>query len=67
MRKRFPNFDDKLLAASFEVVRKITPRPPAIGAKDLENAELLNVEAGLMKKDEQLKSYDGLFTDKYVR
>ena len=67
LRKRFPNFDDKLLAASFEVVRRITPRPPAIGAKDLENAELLNVEAGLMKKDEQLKSYDGLFTDKYVR
>jgi ABC-type nitrate/sulfonate/bicarbonate transport system substrate-binding protein len=67
LKKRFPSFDDRLLAASFAAVRQITPHPPAIGAKDLENAERLNVEAGFMRKDEQLKSYDGLFTDKFLR
>jgi ABC-type nitrate/sulfonate/bicarbonate transport system substrate-binding protein len=67
LKKRFPTLDDALLAASFEVVRKITPRPPAIGAKDLENAERINIEAGFMRPDEKLPSYDGLVTDKYVR
>jgi NitT/TauT family transport system substrate-binding protein len=33
----------------------------------LENAELFNIQAGLLKPEEKLKSYDGLFTDAYVR
>jgi NitT/TauT family transport system substrate-binding protein len=33
----------------------------------LENAELFNIEAGLLKPDEKLKSYDGLFTDEFVK
>jgi hypothetical protein len=46
---------------------KGTPRPPAVTRADLENAETYNVDAGLLKADEKLKSYDGLFTDEYVR
>jgi ABC-type nitrate/sulfonate/bicarbonate transport system substrate-binding protein len=67
LKGRFPTLDDKLLAASFDVMRKFTPHPPAIGAKDLENADQLNIEAGLMRPDEKLPSYEGLFTDEYVR
>jgi NitT/TauT family transport system substrate-binding protein len=67
LKKRFPTLDEKLLAVSFEVVRKITPVPPLVSAKGLENAELFNIESGLMRKDEKLKSYDELYTDKYVR
>jgi NitT/TauT family transport system substrate-binding protein len=67
LKKRFPTLDDKLLAASFEVVRKITPARPVVSEKGLDNAELFNIESGLMQKDEKLKSYDGLYTDKYVR
>jgi hypothetical protein len=33
----------------------------------LENADNFNVEARLMKPDEKLKSYDGLYTDAYVK
>ena len=44
-----------------------TPRPPLITKADLENAELYNVGAGLLKPDEKLKSYDGLYTDEYVK
>jgi len=32
-----------------------------------ENAERFNVEAGLLKPDEKLKSYDAFFTDQYVK
>jgi NitT/TauT family transport system substrate-binding protein len=67
VQKRFPNLDDKLLAASFAVIRKITPSPPIVSKAGIENAELFNVQSGLMKAEEKLKSYDGLFTDQFVR
>ena len=67
VKKRFATLDDKLLAASFEVIRKITPARPVPDAKGLDNAERFNVEAGQLREDEKLKSYDGLYTDAYVR
>jgi hypothetical protein len=67
LQKRFATFDEKLLAAGFAEIRKGTPRPPLITKADLENAELYNVGAGLLKPDEKLKSYDGLYTDEYVK
>ena len=67
LKKRFASFDDNLLSAAFGQILKVTPRPPAVSRADLENAETYNVDAGLLKPDEKLKSYDGLFTDEYVR
>jgi NitT/TauT family transport system substrate-binding protein len=67
MKKRFPTLDDRQLAAAFGEFRNITPSPPIPEKADLENAEIYNIQAGLMKPDEKLKSYDGLFTDKYVK
>ena len=59
--------DEKLLAAGFAEIRKGAPCPPVAGKADLENAELFNIGAGLLKPEEKLKSYDGLYTDEYVR
>ena len=67
LKKRFPTLDDKVLAAAFETIRKISPSPPMISAKGIENAELYNIDAGLMKPEEKLASYDGLFTDAFVK
>jgi ABC-type nitrate/sulfonate/bicarbonate transport system substrate-binding protein len=67
MKKRFPTLDDRQLAAAFGEFRNITPSPPIPEKADLENAEIYNIQAGLMKPDEKLTSYDGLFTDKYVK
>jgi ABC-type nitrate/sulfonate/bicarbonate transport system substrate-binding protein len=67
LKKRFPTFDDKLLAAGFEQIQKGTPEVPTPTLAALENSELFNVGAKLMKPEEKLKSYDGLFTDAYVR
>jgi NitT/TauT family transport system substrate-binding protein len=67
LKKRFASFDDKLLSAAFGQILKGTPRPPVVTKADLENAETYNVDAGLLKAEEKLKSYDGLFTDEYVR
>lgn len=67
LHKRFPTLDQKLLAAGFEEVRESTPQIPAVTKEGLEKAELFNIEAGLMKPEEKLSSYDGLFTDAYVK
>jgi ABC-type nitrate/sulfonate/bicarbonate transport system substrate-binding protein len=67
MQKRFSTLDPKLLATAFEEVRSVSPRPPAPTRDALANADIYNVDAGLMKADEKLKSYDAIFTDKYVK
>jgi NitT/TauT family transport system substrate-binding protein len=67
LKKTFTRFDDAVLAAAIEVIRKSTPVVPAATHAALENAENFNVEARLMKPEEKLKSYDGLATDAYVK
>jgi NitT/TauT family transport system substrate-binding protein len=67
LKKTFANFDDAVLADSIEVVRKATPANPVVTAEELANAENFNVEAKLMKPEAKLKSYDGLFTDQFVK
>jgi len=65
--KRIPAIDPKLIAVVLEKVRKATPDPLAVTQKALENAERINIEAGLLKPEEKLSSYDGLYTDEFVK
>jgi ABC-type nitrate/sulfonate/bicarbonate transport system substrate-binding protein len=67
LKKTFATFDDAVLAQSVEVVRKATPAVPAVTAEQLANAENFNIEARLMKPEAKLTSYDGLFTDAFVK
>jgi ABC-type nitrate/sulfonate/bicarbonate transport system substrate-binding protein len=67
LKKTFANFDDAVLIDAIEVVRKATPALPAVTAEQLANAENFNIEARLMKPEAKLKSYDGLFTDRFVK
>lgn len=67
LQKRFPKLAPNVLHAAFETELSITPNPPVPTAKGFENTDLYNIDAGLMKPSEKLKSYDGLFTDKYVK
>jgi NitT/TauT family transport system substrate-binding protein len=67
LEKRFSSLDAKTMEAAFAVLRKITPSPPAPTLEAVRNNEIYNVDAGLLKPEEQLKSFDGLFTDQYVR
>jgi NitT/TauT family transport system substrate-binding protein len=61
------NMDAKLIEAVVKQQRLATPNPPVVSQTGLQHAEHINVEAGLMKEDEMLSSYDGLATDKYVK
>ena len=65
--KRFDAIGAPVLAASFDAVEQMTPRPPLVSALDLANAERLNVEAGFLKPEDKLSAYDDLFTNEFVR
>ena len=67
LKKTFAAFDDAVLIDAIEVVRKSTPAFAGVTAEALANAENFNVEARLLKAEVKLKSYDGLFTDAYVK
>jgi NitT/TauT family transport system substrate-binding protein len=67
LKKRFPTLSDSLLKAGFDELKKVTPSPPVPTRAAIENSEVYNIGAGLLKADEKLKSYDGLFTDEFVK
>lgn len=67
MVKRLPTVDPKLIAAILPKIREAMPDPPIVSEKSLENSERANIEAGLMKPEEKLPSYQGLTTDEFVR
>ena len=56
-----------LLAAAWEVVSKAHAKDLRVPLKGLENAEKVSLEAKLLKPEDALKSYDGLYTDEYVK
>lgn len=67
LKKRFAALDDKVFAAGFEQIRKATPARPVMVRAALENGERYNVEAGLLKPEDRLKSYEGLYTEAFVK
>ena len=67
MKRHFNKIDPAVIERSFKVVQLGTPVPPKMSEAVLRNSERLNIDAGLMSPADRLKSYDGLFTDEYVR
>jgi ABC-type nitrate/sulfonate/bicarbonate transport system substrate-binding protein len=67
LQKRFEKTNPAVVAASFEVMRKAMPSPPLVEAKALANADRINVEAGFIKAEDQLKTYDDLFTNEFLK
>ena len=67
LQKRFAALEPALIASAFEEIRKSTPGTAAVTKESIENADDFNVAGGLMKAQDKLKSYDGLFTNDYVR
>jgi ABC-type nitrate/sulfonate/bicarbonate transport system substrate-binding protein len=67
LKKRFRQMDPALVAAAFAVSRAATPKDVRISAKSLDNSQQYNVNAGVLKAEDLLKSYDGLFTDEFVK
>jgi NitT/TauT family transport system substrate-binding protein len=65
--KKFPNLEPKLIEAAYAEILKSTPKVPVVTKESLGNADDFNIEAGMMKAEAKLKSYDGLYTDEFVK
>jgi ABC-type nitrate/sulfonate/bicarbonate transport system substrate-binding protein len=67
LRKRLSKMDPKLLAAAWETVSKAHAKDIRVTLPSLQNSQKINLESGLLKQEDALKSFDGLYTDEYVR
>ena len=67
LRQRFTTLEPAVLDRAFLTVGKITARSPIVIETAVSNSDRLNLEAGFIKPDEQLSSYQELFTDEFVR
>ncbi len=67
MKARFGTYDDKVLAAAYEMMKATTPDPAVTTAKELENADLINIAAGFMKPGDKLADYNALLDNEFVK
>lgn len=67
LKKHFGTIDPEVLANAFDDVVSMTPQPPAPSAIQLKNGDKFNLDAGFIKEDELLPSYDELFTAAYAK
>ncbi len=67
LTKRFDKIKPSVLERSLTSLVKVTPRVPTVDPKAVRQGDEINVEAGFMKADDLLSSYDGLSTDEFLR
>jgi len=67
VKPRFATMSDAILAASVDIIRTATSVPPMPTLKGFEDSEQFNVNARVMKPEEALKSFDGLYTTDFVK
>ncbi len=67
LSKRFPQMDADLLKAAWQTVRAAHSKDIRVTLKSLENSEDVSIVGKLLKPEDKLKNYDGLYTDEYLK
>jgi NitT/TauT family transport system substrate-binding protein len=67
LRKRFDKLDPQVLNAAWQVVSKAHAQDTRVTIAGLENSQRVSIEAGLLDPKDALKSFDGLFTEEFLR
>lgn len=67
LKKRFARMDPQLLAAAWKVAQKAHAKDIRVTVPQLENSQKVSLAAKLLDPKDALKSYDGLFSDEFVR
>ena len=67
LKKRFEKMDPQLLAAAWKVAQKAHAKDIRVTVAQLENSQKVSLDAQLLEPKDALKSYDGLFTDEFVK
>lgn len=67
LKKRFEKIDPQLLAAAWEINRRVHAKDVRITAQQFDHAQKVSAEAKLLDQRDTVKNYDGLFTDEFVK
>jgi len=67
VKSRFSTMSDAIVAASIETIRSATSAPPVPTLKGFEDSEQFNVNARVLKPEEALGSFDGLYTTAFAK
>jgi ABC-type nitrate/sulfonate/bicarbonate transport system substrate-binding protein len=67
LSKRFKTMDQNVLKAAWKTVAAAHATDLRVTQKILETGDRMNAEAKLLKPEDRVKSYDGLFTDQYLK
>jgi ABC-type nitrate/sulfonate/bicarbonate transport system substrate-binding protein len=67
LKKRFAKMDPQLLATAWKVVQKAHAKDIRVNVRQLENSQKVSLDAKLLDPKDALKSYDGLFTDEFIK
>ncbi|HEX3973190.1 MAG TPA: hypothetical protein VHX19_17810, partial [Stellaceae bacterium] len=67
LKKRFPTTDAKVVESAYEAVARMTNSPPTVTLTAIKNGDKMNDEAGLLKPEDRVSSYDGLFTNDFLK
>jgi len=67
LSKRFKQMDQNVLKTAWKTVAAAHATDLKVNQKLLETGDQMNTEAKLLKPEDKVKSYDGLFTDQYLK
>ncbi|HEY7458468.1 MAG TPA: ABC transporter substrate-binding protein [Xanthobacteraceae bacterium] len=67
LKKRFAKMDPELLKAAWQGTLRAHAKDIRVTVPQLENSQKINLEAKLLDPKDALKSFDGLYTDEFVK
>ena len=67
LKRRFPRMDAQLLGAAWNVAQNAHAKDIRVTPVQLENSQKVSLAAKLLDPKDALKTYDGLFSDEFVR
>jgi ABC-type nitrate/sulfonate/bicarbonate transport system substrate-binding protein len=67
LRRRFDKMDPALLAAAWRLTQRAHARDIRVTVPQLENSQKVSLEARLLEPKAALKSYEGLYTDEFLK
>lgn len=67
MKAHFGHYSEKVLEATYQLLRATTPVPPVTSVKDLEDGNLMDIAAGFLKPSGKLSNYTALIDNQFVK
>ena len=67
LQKRMPRSNPAELKQAYERMAKTTPMSPEFSEAGLVHAQELMLAGGMIKESEKLKSFDGIYTNKFLK